>query len=199
MGAFLLDKDLKLASSPRGSTVEILAPALTHTVLMTLDSERKRSVLIFLHQNKLIEDVDVLRHPPPDDPITTPSNPIIGLQRADLSGAYLQEADLNFANLYRANLEGADLRSARLYQADLRAAKLKEAKLQKADLSRAYLTQAILEGANLAGANLRFANLKGVNLVGVRNLTDAQLRTAYGDSDTKLPEGFDMPKSWLQG
>jgi uncharacterized protein YjbI with pentapeptide repeats len=40
----------------------------------------------------------------------------------------------------------------------------------------------------LSGADLREADLRGANLSSAKNLTQAQLRQACGNSDTKLLE-----------
>lgn len=86
MGDLLPDKEL--LTSHEDSEVRILAQAQTHTVLPTLNSERKRSVSIFLYKSNLLNI----------------SEPIVGLIGADLSGA-----DLSRADLYGTNLQGADL------------------------------------------------------------------------------------------
>jgi hypothetical protein len=105
MGDLLLDKELR--SSPEGSEVRILAQAQTHTVLPTLNSERKRSVLIFLYKSNLLYPA---------------SNPIVGLAGAELSGANLVEARLEGASLVGASLVGANLREANLQGAYLQEA-----------------------------------------------------------------------------
>jgi len=56
------------------------------------------------------------------------------------------------------------------------------------DLTEADLTRADLTGADLTGADLHKA----------RGLTQTQIEKAVGDETTKLPEGLEMPKSWLQ-
>ena len=72
-----------------------------------------------------------------------------GGRRANLQGAYLQDADL----------QGADLQDA-----DLRGAYLQGAYLQRADLQDAYLRGADLRGAYLRGADLRGADLQDADL-----------------------------------
>jgi uncharacterized protein YjbI with pentapeptide repeats len=47
-------------------------------------------------------------------------------------------------------------------------------------------------GANLRGADLSDADLRSAKLSGVRNLTQAQLDKACGDTNTKLPEGLTL-------
>jgi hypothetical protein len=83
--------------------------------------------------------------------------------RANLSGAYLSDADLSDANLSGANLSGAylsgaDLSGAYLIGADLSGADLSGAYLIGADLSDADLSDAYLSGADLSGAYLRGAS-----------------------------------------
>ena len=89
IGKLLLDKDLR--NSLEGSEVRILAQAQTHTVLPTLNAERKRSVLIFLYKSNLLDAY----------------KPSVGLIGADLSTANLRDT-----HLPRINLRGADLRGA---------------------------------------------------------------------------------------
>ncbi len=106
----------------------------------------------------------------------------IYLQWADLSGANLSGANLHDAELSQANLKGANLthtylKSANLSGANLREAILREADLRGADLRGADLSQVILTWANLREANLSQANLCGANLVGSK-LTGADLSDA---------------------
>jgi hypothetical protein len=114
IGKLLLEKDLR--NSPEASEVRILAQAQTHTVLPTLNAERKRSVLIFLYKSNLL-DAD---------------KPSVGLIGADLSTANLRYTHLPRANLQEANLQRADLRGV-----DLQGANLLGANLYKADLTSA--------------------------------------------------------------
>ncbi|WP_257998862.1 pentapeptide repeat-containing protein [Fischerella thermalis] len=81
------------------------------------------------------------------------------LERADLSGvnlsnANLTGADLEKANLSNANLSGANLTNADLEEANLTGANLKGANFQRADLEDANLTNADVTGANFQGADL---------------------------------------------
>ena len=82
-------------------------------------------------------------------------------ERADLSWADLYGADLSGAYLIEANLRGADLSMANLRGADLRGANLCGTYLRRADLSMANLSEANLYGANFCGAD--FHESKGVN------------------------------------
>jgi uncharacterized protein YjbI with pentapeptide repeats len=135
------------------------------------------------------------------------------LSGADLIGAYLFRAnltgaDLSGANLTGAYLSGADLTDARLYGANLTDARLNEANLTDARLNRANLTRANLSWANLTrarlgGANLTRAFLDRANptradleraiLTDVTGLTMEQVRSAYTDADTVLPDYLRPP------
>lgn len=70
----------------------------------------------------------------------------------NLSGAKLEEANLQNVDLSYANLRGAELDESNLQGADLR-----NADLQDADLESANLMGAKIEGANFKNAELEFA------------------------------------------
>jgi len=152
--------------------VREIARVRTLTVLPRLDGTRKRSVLLFLHEARLLDrGPKGIRHP------------IIDLYDADFSQACLSSAHLFGVSLSKVNLSGANLsktylRKAKFHRADLRKANLSnknlseffyldeepnlwEADLTEADLTEADLTEADLSGANLSGANLSGAKLKG--------------------------------------
>jgi len=136
--------------------------------------------------------------------------------RPDLRGADLRHTDLRRTDLRRADLSGsnlsqANLSEARLGRADLTRAVLIEADLIGADLSRAVLDRAAvigtyLLGANLRGADLNVTDLRGADLRGAdlrgADLThsffliQAQIETALGDLDTKLPPSLTRPAHW---
>jgi len=186
IGQLLLDRRRPLRESATDSDVSILARARTLTVLTRLDASRKRSVLQFLYEARLIKRGHV----------------VVDLRQADLSEAdliaiklhraYMCEADLRKATLSAADLSEADLSDADLSEADLSAANLRRADLRDADLRRADLRDADvregdlsgadLEGANPLGAYLSAVNLRRANLSGAdlreANLRDADLRDA---------------------
>ncbi|MBD5639316.1 pentapeptide repeat-containing protein [Clostridium botulinum] len=83
---------------------------------------------------------------------------------------------------------GADLRKTNLRGADLRGACLIVANLKGVDLS----------GADLIGADLRDADLSGANLRNSIFLTQSQINTAKGDSNTKLPKMITRPTYWTK-
>ena len=99
---------------------------------------------------------------------------------ANLSGARLNQTNLNFAYL-----SGAILKSAKLTQADLRFTNFFEADLTEATLVEADLRSANLCSANMHKANLGEANLRGSILVQAKMdeaiLTWADLRKARLD------------------
>ena len=105
------------------------------------------------------------------------------LRKADLSEAWLLQANLSEAKLRKADLSGADLYTAYLLEAELREANLSETELPGANLSKAKLWRANLPGAILVGANLSEAELSA-------NLSEANLRAAIltgaGISHTEL-------------
>lgn len=86
----------------------------------------------------------------------------------------------------RLDLFGADLRKTNLRGADLRGAFLIAANLSGTDLS----------GADLIGADLRDTDIRGANLAGSMFVTQSQINTAKGDSNTKLPESICHPTYW---
>jgi len=100
---------------------------------------------------------------------------------ANLAGAFLSDANLTGASLSNANLTGASLSNANLTDAYLFSANPTDAYLKEADLTDADLRNADLTDADLSGADLTDANLERATLVGV-NLFDAKLTniTPYG-------------------
>ncbi|MDF2821298.1 MAG: pentapeptide repeat-containing protein [Clostridiales bacterium] len=79
-------------------------------------------------------------------------------------------------DLRKMNLVGADLRGALLIASDLRGVDLK--------------------GADLIGADLRDADIRSANLADSIFVTQAQINTAKGDSNTKLPKLIRRPVYW---
>jgi len=96
------------------------------------------------------------------------------LQLVDLTGANLEEANLQYADLWRTDLRGANLQRANLKGADLRLADFRNADLQGANLQDADLWETDLRGANLQRANLKGADIQNANLEGA-NLWKAKL------------------------
>ncbi|MFJ7725300.1 pentapeptide repeat-containing protein [Neobacillus sp. NPDC097160] len=84
---------------------------------------------------------------------------------------------------------------------DLLGAKLKGANLRGSNLRGAFLIAADLREADISvtdfiGADLRDADLSGANLTGSIFLTQAQINSAKGDLNTKLPPSLSIPDHW---
>ena len=136
MGRLLLDKDMELGKSKEGDEVRTLARAWTLTVLTRLgfDGLRKRSVVQFLYEAKLITKDHIA---------------------LDLREAYLNFAKLNGSDFYltRVNLHGASLTKAtmnatNLVEADLSDTRMFGANLLLANLRRADMSRAVLMSSN---------------------------------------------------
>lgn len=113
----------------------------------------------------------------------------VHLKNADLKGVKLQFADLNGADLESANLKNAKLQEVNLQRASLRNAKLAGASLLESNLQYADLENADLQGAQLnEDALLTETILRGANLSGATGLTSMQIKSAFTDDQTKLPD-----------
>lgn len=120
------------------------------------------------------------------------------LFQADLAGvelpgrkfsrARLRQSDMTLAVMSGASFAGADLRDVNAY-----AGVFSSAEFTGADMTNSSWVGAHFGGARLAGAKLAGANLSGAELEGARGLTQAQLNTACGDADTRLPGGLTVP------
>lgn len=123
------------------------------------------------------------------------------LDRANLEGALLTEAKLQRAKLPGANLKAllraANLQMAILIEADLEAALLSEANLEGALLGRANLQRVLFDGARLKCASFPGAKLQGANFSAAKDLESNQIKEAYGDSTTVLPNDIERPAHWL--
>lgn len=125
----------------------------------------------------------------------------LAAHRAGVNALILQASELVRANIRKGrtaisrsqkvlgrglDLIGADLRKTNLRGVNLRGAYLIAADLRGGDLS----------GADLIGADLRDADIRGANLTNSIFLTQAQINTTKGDSDTKLPRALTRPAYW---
>ncbi|MDS0525673.1 pentapeptide repeat-containing protein [Clostridium sp. SHJSY1] len=86
----------------------------------------------------------------------------------------------------RLDLIGKDLRKINLRGADLRGSLLMAADLRGNDLS----------GADFIGADLRDADFRGANLSRSIFITQNQINSTKGDSNTKLPKELSRPTDW---
>src|SRR5215203_1530995 len=91
VGELLIEKPLREASPDDNLSTVVRAQTLA--VLENLDPDRKRILLLFLYESRLIDK----------------EKQVITLVRANLSGANLQGVDLRGANLVGANLQKANL------------------------------------------------------------------------------------------
>jgi len=158
MTELLLEKDLGNTENPE---VRLVAKTRTLTVLRGLDGLRKRNVLQFLRDAKLIGAMV--------------KSPVFTLKGADLSNADLRGANLESVNLEEVNLQHADLRGVRLFETNFKEADLRYANLQNADLSRSFFIKTDLSNANMRNvffkdtnvtdAILQFADLKGATVL----------------------------------
>lgn len=115
----------------------------------------------------------------------------VNLSRVNLCNANLQGANLEHANLLEANLCDVNLCGANLRWANLKSANLSKANLCNADLRGANLENANLLDANLCDADLRYANLLNVKVRGHANL-EKQLDIEKLRGATK-PDGTKIP------
>jgi len=140
MSELLLDKKLLEKSSPYDAA-RVTARALTLSVLERMNARRKRTILLFLREARLIN-----RHKLEGD--VTYYARYVSLVGADLSGADLENVRLNSLSREEpVSLEGANLTGANLTGADLSDANLSNADLSNADLSNADLSSADLHDA----------------------------------------------------
>jgi uncharacterized protein YjbI with pentapeptide repeats len=182
VGELLIEKPLREASP--GDNLSTVVRAQTLSVLEGLDPDRKRTLLLFLHESGLIrKDKRVVSLAAAD------------LREANLRGARLREANLSWANLSWANLTGAYmswtyLGGANLSRADMTEAFLKEANLSGSDLSGADIRGANLKDANLSGANLNGSILMRANVQGATGVTSQRLEQhAYSLQGAIMPDG----------
>lgn len=89
---------------------------------------------------------------------------------------------------------GSDYIGAKLKGADLSGSNLRGALLIAADLRESDMRM-----TDLIGADLRDADLSGANLTGSIFLTQAQINSAKGDSNTRLPYHIKFPEHWDTG
>jgi hypothetical protein len=158
IGQLLLDKQLR--GSEEGDEVRALARSGTLAILDNLDATRKRHLLQFLYEARLIYKEGRV---------------------VPLDGANLRDANLRYITLEGAALDGAILENTDLRGADLRGDELVNAHLHRKEKLN-------LRGADLTGANLADTNLAGANLSDA-TVTEAQLASCYSLATATMPDG----------
>lgn len=223
MSELLLDVHRPLRKSNEDDEVQKIARVRTLTVLPRLNASRKRSLLQFLYEARLIDNdesiVDLSDANLRDADLSYATLCSATMSGADLSDAVLNDAVLNDADLCGANLHGADLSDAKLCNvtmidadlviatmssadlrgadlrgADLSGADLSHAELEGTDLSRARLNGADLSSAILFSANLEKADLSHANLEGASGFTPEALeKVAKSLEGATMPDGSTHP------
>jgi multisubunit Na+/H+ antiporter MnhF subunit len=187
MSELLIDRKIH-EEYGRYAVTRVTARARILAVLSQLDGKRKRTVLLFLREARLINRKWHVREGQRIYPC------IIRLRNADLSDAHLRGLQLISTDQKKpASLEGVILRGA-----DLRYADLEHADLRGADLRSADLRGACLKGVDLddSGESNRPADLRGANLQETEGLDEELLRKAIGDRTTKLPSALRSFNAW---
>jgi uncharacterized protein YjbI with pentapeptide repeats len=118
------------------------------------------------------------------------------LMKTDLSWAAFDGSNMRRADLQKANLQGAELMGVTLCESDLSGADLQEVELGSIEIIEDDKQQKIIN-VNLQGAVFYQANLKGVDLSATKNLESEQIKWAYGNSMTVLPENVVTPAHWM--
>jgi hypothetical protein len=165
-------------ASRAGSRPFALARTLTVTVLGQLDPGRKRIVVQFLAETKLMRRV-------PGSPDEGPHL----LAGADLRGAHLNELTLDGMSLAEADLRKANLDRAFLERANFYSAKLGDATFRNAFIDDTFFGYADLRGADLSSAapafdespDFRFACVSDARFHKA-NLIGADFRGAAGSN-----------------
>jgi hypothetical protein len=103
-----------------------------------------------------------------------------------MEGAFLVQARMEGANLVQARMEGANLWQARMEGANLGRARMEGAFRGGARMDQdTSLTAAALQGVALRDVDYRMVPI-----------SDAQVKSTFGDASVKLPEGITSPEHW---
>jgi uncharacterized protein YjbI with pentapeptide repeats len=103
----------------------------------------------------------------------------------DLSGARIRQADLSLSTFDHTKFVGADMSIVNAFGI----------KAEDADFSNVNFADAVLVGgwfgrSHFAGAKFDNANISGSDFSSAIGLSQSQLNTACGDSETRLPKGL---------
>ena len=143
------------------------------------------------------------------------------LTMSDFSDSNLTHSDFIRANLAHAGFWESNLSNVNFSRAEMSSTYFVDANLTGAKLHDAYLVGAHFQSTNISGANFRGATMPGVDLsfceIGdadfseadveevdfrrtdlsrARGLTQEMIDKAFGNSETKLPDGLERPDHW---
>jgi uncharacterized protein YjbI with pentapeptide repeats len=213
MSELLLKENLQ---TTKKKSVRNVARTRTLSVLRGLDANRKKDLLLFLYEAKLINNKDAIIKLSGADFNCASLQDVI-LQEVCLDDVNMRGANLKYAYLDHASMKGAKLQGAQLHSAYLIGVELYRAELQDADLkysmfswaknvfssgfANVTLAKSSLNSANLNHADLRYAILVDVDLsyaiLTGADLTGANLENA-DLTDAKLT-GANLRKAILTG
>ncbi|WP_442602836.1 pentapeptide repeat-containing protein [Paenibacillus sp. KN14-4R] len=162
---------------------EALSLKATHSIYNDLKSALEETVRLTDLSPDLLLTVNVAVH--------RASVNVLLLQTSELVRADARAQQKAPAKYMKKIGRGADLMGANLKGADLRGANLRGAYLIAADLREADLRM-----TDLIGADLRDTDLRGANLSTSLFLTQAQVNSAKGNSNTLLPPALTRPMHW---
>jgi len=164
-----LEKDEKLRIVTRASTLALLNDP-------NLEGTHKGQVIDYLDELNLIH----IEPRPTTSQNSKPTEPIISLAKANLSGAALRGVNLSGANLDSANFSGAALNGANLSGVNSKHTNFSDARFAYANLSSADFFGAGFNGADFFYANLSDTKFRGVSFMG-SNLENSNLSGANLD------------------
>lgn len=157
---------IDLTTNPGQSVLEAIVTAKTLAVLPELGPYGKLQLMMFLKSADLI----------------TASRPIVRLNRADLTGAFLRKMDLSGLDLSEANLKGALLDRCNFRGSQLQNACLENAVLEWSDISHANLSGTCLRGARLLEVSFKDSIMIGADL------TDAMVIGTWWNRSRMSPD-----------
>jgi uncharacterized protein YjbI with pentapeptide repeats len=146
--------------------LEAIVTAKTLAILPDLGSYGKLQLMMFLKSADLIKA----------------DRPIVRLNRADLTGAFLRKMDFSGLDLSEVNLKNALLDRCNLRGTQLQNACLENAVLEWSDISNANLSGTCLRGARLLEANFNNSLMIGADL------TNAMVIGTWWNSSWMGPE-----------
>ena len=123
------------------------------------------------------------------------------LQEVRFSKCNAEDCDFFYTELVSAFFSETNLRGARLSYADASGVSFPRANLDfgqfdSTNLRDARLTDASANSADFEDAKLEQARLFGAKLREAKFLTSEQLKTAFGDAETSIPDSCVRPTEW---